>query len=717
MQEETRISGKLNSLLKHKNKFETQIQQSKQNLPPKQQFQEIDLNDENDRDFTICIRARPLLEHEQSSNYFSVVTGNNPNMIFHEAKLNVQQTPIVQDQTFPVDFAFGEEDNNDTVYSVTGRPLVKLALQGGLGAIFAYGQTGSGKTYTMQGVCQRIAQDIFKYNNNGQKIYVGFFELLGNKAMDLVDQNRKIDILEDKFGKVQANGLLETEVTSGNQFQDLVIQAQANRKTQATFKNDVSSRTHSICQIRVENPNQLDAENGFIYIIDLVGSENASDQQFHNKQQLAETKDINKSLMALKECIRNRALASVEEKFIHVPFRNSKLTLLLKDSFDLYSFKKTKTVVIANIAPAIADLQQTLNTLRYTAPIRVTTKSKKKIEINPNNPQFWDNNKLRKYIKFITNKYNSKVEIDLDKFCPYESGKQMLQLHQEKFLQRLIDQGYPKRTAEFVYDAFYKKFIDNRFADIKRIQDQAGQLVQPEMDFKPNGVRKRSAGKQLNKQNNQQNTSSQGSLGVKNKISLQQQKFQKQKQDQEQFLEQMRINKNQENQKNEIENNNLVPNSQQFSKNQDLNSLLKQKQQQHLTRIQNKFSNQNQIQNQNQNQNLPPQPPKQQPFQNQNQIPKLFNQQNSPNNNKINYNKNFGNDTGNQINSNKYGDNQENFTYHSDNLIKQRNAQQQDNNNYQQQQPNLVSYQQKRQSLKLQQQQLYDQQNQNYQQQ
>lgn len=76
--------------------------------------------------------------------------------------------------------------------------------------------------------------------------------------------------------------------------------------------------------------------------------------------------------MALKECMRNRALSAVNpQKDYHIPYRNSKLTLMLKDSFELASNKLSKTVVIANVAPGVADLSMTKNTLRFIAPIKV----------------------------------------------------------------------------------------------------------------------------------------------------------------------------------------------------------------------------------------------------------------------------------------------------------------------------------------------------------
>ena len=81
--------------------------------------------------------------------------------------------------------------------------------------------------------------------------------------------------------------------------------------------------------------------------------------------------------MALKDCIRNRALSVINgDMSVHVPYRSSKLTLLLKDSFELQSNKHCKTVIFANVAPGIGDLSMTKNTLRFITPIKVGNKKK-----------------------------------------------------------------------------------------------------------------------------------------------------------------------------------------------------------------------------------------------------------------------------------------------------------------------------------------------------
>merc|ERR1712179_838162 len=122
----------------------------------------------------------------------------------------------------------------------------------------------------------------------------------------------------------------------GEDFVRIIKIAADQRSTSTTMKNDTSSRSHSICKIRVQNTAFKEIDDGIMYIIDLAGSENAADSQFHDKDRIKETKEINKSLMCLKECIRNRARATADQDtFVHIPYRQSKLTLLLKEAFEV----------------------------------------------------------------------------------------------------------------------------------------------------------------------------------------------------------------------------------------------------------------------------------------------------------------------------------------------------------------------------------------------
>ena len=102
-------------------------------------------------------------------------------------------------------------------------------MQGGVSSILAYGQTGSGKTFTINGILQRLAADIIDTKGSEIKIHLGFMELLGNTATDLLNPGVKVEVLEDKFGKVNLVGLQEVEVDEKEQFMDLCNKAAQTR--------------------------------------------------------------------------------------------------------------------------------------------------------------------------------------------------------------------------------------------------------------------------------------------------------------------------------------------------------------------------------------------------------------------------------------------------------------------------------------------------------
>jgi kinesin family protein 2/24 len=150
---------------------------------------------------------------------------------------------------------------------------------------------------------------------------------------------------------------------------NIIEMGNRNRTTHATESNDVSSRSHAICQIIIRNNGKI---IGKLSLIDLAGSERGADTKSHNRQRRMEGAEINKSLLALKECIR-----AIDCNSIHIPYRASKLTLVLKDSF---TNKNSRTVMIVNVSPAASSADHTLNTLRYAD--RVKEKGKQGIPLN-----------------------------------------------------------------------------------------------------------------------------------------------------------------------------------------------------------------------------------------------------------------------------------------------------------------------------------------------
>eukprot|EP00826_Nyctotherus_ovalis_P033767 TRINITY_DN2751_c0_g1_i11.p3 TRINITY_DN2751_c0_g1~~TRINITY_DN2751_c0_g1_i11.p3 ORF type:complete len:182 (-),score=56.52 TRINITY_DN2751_c0_g1_i11:486-1031(-) len=138
------------------------------------------------------------------------------------------------------------------------------------------------------------------------------------------------------------------------------------RTTGVTGANMDSSRSHAILQISFKEPDsKLFSKVSFI---DLAGSERGADTIDQNKQTRMDGAEINKSLLALKECIR-----ALDQDNKYTPFRGSKLTQVLKDSFT----GNCKTLMIANVSPTQSCCEHTLNTLRYADRVKELKKEHK----------------------------------------------------------------------------------------------------------------------------------------------------------------------------------------------------------------------------------------------------------------------------------------------------------------------------------------------------
>eukprot|EP01138_Halocafeteria_seosinensis_P007788 gb/GECG01007957.1/.p1 GENE.gb/GECG01007957.1/~~gb/GECG01007957.1/.p1 ORF type:complete len:733 (+),score=141.76 gb/GECG01007957.1/:1-2199(+) len=317
----------------------------------------------------ICIaaRKRPINEREIRSKDYDSVTCMNPRVVVHHPKYKVDGiTKYLETQAFEFDHAFDENSTNEQIYNYTVLPLVAHVFQRGYGTCFAYGQTGSGKTYTMVGVQQLIAQDLFRmlekeeYAGKGFTVHVAMFEIYGGRCSDLLHNRSMVAIREDGNNKVQAVGLKHIECESYDDLLEVIDRGNACRTTHKTAVNDVSSRSHAICEIQVRD--NRDRVYGKLSLIDLAGSERAADRKHHNRQRRVESAEINKSLLALKECIR-----SIDNNNRHVPFRASKLTMVLKDSF---TSNNSRVVMISTVSPNAGSSDHTQNTLRYADRIK-----------------------------------------------------------------------------------------------------------------------------------------------------------------------------------------------------------------------------------------------------------------------------------------------------------------------------------------------------------
>lgn len=315
----------------------------------------------------ICVRKRPISSKEIARKDFDSVTCINPLVLVHDCKFRVDGISKYLDNTsFEVDHSFHENNTTEEVYHYAVQPLINFVIDGGRATVFAYGQTGSGKTFTMVGIQSQMADEMFKVLESSTvhsytQVYVSFFEIYGGRCQDLLNNRQRLNVREDGGGEVVVSDLMEVEANSAEMLQRIIDSGNKNRTTHATESNDVSSRSHAICQIRLVNAS-TSKEIGRFSLIDLAGSERGADTKSHNRQRRMEGAEINKSLLALKECIR-----ALDGNTTHVPYRGSKLTLVLKDSF---TRQNSRTVMIANVSPAASSADHTLNTLRYADRIK-----------------------------------------------------------------------------------------------------------------------------------------------------------------------------------------------------------------------------------------------------------------------------------------------------------------------------------------------------------
>ena len=331
--------------------------------------------DSSDSKIFVVVRKRPIFQKEINNGEIDCISIINPRVYIHECKIQIDGiTKYLEDHEFYFDGTFGEKDNTIDLYKTTLSPMINLILNEGIVTCFAYGQTGSGKTYTMKGLEKEAIDDLYRESKKMGGIfdfYVSFFEIYRGNLYDLLNNKNKVEILDDKNGKVHIYGLYNQIAESPEIMHHIIDSANAIRTTHNTVTNETSSRSHAICNIVVKLKGS-EEEYGKLSLVDLAGSERAQETKCNDKERRAEGAEINKSLLALKECIR-----ALDEKKTnpdqHVPFRASKLTHVLRDSFVSKS-DKSRIIMISCVTPSYTCCNHSLNTLRYSDRLKEKTK-------------------------------------------------------------------------------------------------------------------------------------------------------------------------------------------------------------------------------------------------------------------------------------------------------------------------------------------------------
>lgn len=330
----------------------------------------------------VIVRVRPHNERELQENSKTVIETVDDKMLIFDPK--EKETPfffhnvaqrgrdMLKKQNkhlqFIFDSVFEQTSTNKDVFEGSTKNLITNLLDGYNCSVFAYGATGAGKTHTMLGnkedpgitylTVAKLFSEIEKQSGHREfKLNVSYLEIYNENVQDLLHKSGQLHLREDGRCGVIVAGLKPISIRGAEELLLLLAEGNRNRTQHPTDANKESSRSHAVFQVYIEMINKLDSQVQRVKLsmIDLAGSERASATGCKGVR-FKEGANINKSLLALGNCINNLADGTK-----YVPYRDSKLTRLLKDSLG----GNCHTVMIANIGPSSFTYEDTYNTLRY----------------------------------------------------------------------------------------------------------------------------------------------------------------------------------------------------------------------------------------------------------------------------------------------------------------------------------------------------------------
>ncbi|KAJ6662766.1 hypothetical protein lerEdw1_010970 [Lerista edwardsae] len=335
----------------------------------------------------VAVRIRPLLPKERLHGHQTCLQGDP----------ETKEVTLGRNRHFHFDSVFTGASSQESVYVACVQPLVEAFFEGFNVTVFAYGQTGSGKTYTIgeasvssinedeQGVIPRAMAEVFKLIDENDlldyTVRVSYLEVYKEEFRDLLQvetASKDIQIREDDKANIVLYGVKETEVEGLDEVLSLLEMGNMAKHTGATHINRKSSRSHTIFTVTMEQrrsagrltrlvlqdkasvPASGQVLTSKFHFVDLAGSERVV-KTGNTGERLRESIQINSGLLALGNVIS--ALGDPRRKGSHIPYRDSKITRILKDSLG----GNAQTVMIACVSPSSSDFDESLTTLNYAS--------------------------------------------------------------------------------------------------------------------------------------------------------------------------------------------------------------------------------------------------------------------------------------------------------------------------------------------------------------
>lgn len=271
-------------------------------------------------------------------------------------------------QNYIFDYVFAEDSNNEHIFRILAQPLIESSLEGINCTIFAYGQTSSGKTYTIRGSAEepgliiqslKFIFDSIKPDPGSFSIKISYLEVYNEQINDLLDASKtNLEIREHPEKGIFVDKLSEFIADSEARALELLALGESHRKTAETQMNLLSSRSHSVFKIVIENSNPFISKVAQLNFVDLAGSEGMAKAKTEDLR-LKEGSNINKSLLSLSSVIQRLSETKGAKGYIN--FRDSKMTRLLQPALS----GNFRTAVICTVNPESSHYQESNNTLLF----------------------------------------------------------------------------------------------------------------------------------------------------------------------------------------------------------------------------------------------------------------------------------------------------------------------------------------------------------------
>uniref|UniRef100_A0A3P9BTY4 Kinesin family member 6 n=1 Tax=Maylandia zebra TaxID=106582 RepID=A0A3P9BTY4_9CICH len=274
---------------------------------------------------------------------------------------------------------FDQVAKQEEIFENIAKPVADSVLAGYNGTIFAYGQTGSGKTFTItggaeqysdRGIIPRTLSYLYeRFSQDSSMVYtthISYLEIYNEMGYDLLDSRHeasrledlpKVMIMEDQDQNIHLRNLSLQQSVNEEEALNLLFLGDTNRMIAETPMNQASTRSHCIFTVHLcrREPGSATLRRSKLHLVDLAGSDRVSKTGL-NGQLLTDAKYINLSLHYLEQVI----IALSEKNRSHIPYRNSMLTSVLRDSLG----GNCMTTMIATMAVERRNLEVSMVTMR-----------------------------------------------------------------------------------------------------------------------------------------------------------------------------------------------------------------------------------------------------------------------------------------------------------------------------------------------------------------